>query len=40
MSEPDRAAVRVIVADDDETLREAVCDLVAGEAGMEVVGAA
>jgi PAS domain S-box-containing protein len=32
--------VRVLIADDEESVRVAVCDLIAGEEGMEVVGAA
>jgi len=36
----DPATVRVLIADDEESLRLAVCALVAGEDGMEVVGAA
>lgn len=41
-SDPPEAAstVRVLIADDEESLRLAVCDLVAGEDGMEVAGAA
>ena len=32
--------IRVLVADDEQSLREALCDLVAAEVDMEVVGAA
>lgn len=41
-SEPSEALsiVRVLIADDEESVRLAVCDLIAGEQGMEVVGAA
>src|SRR5262245_20265399 len=35
---PDR--IRVLVVDDEQPLREAICDLLAGEADMEVAGAA
>ncbi len=34
------STVSVLIAEDEEPLRLAVCDLVAGEEGMEVVGAA
>jgi PAS domain S-box-containing protein len=33
-------AIRVLVAEDEQPLRDAICDLVAGEAGMDVIGAA
>ena len=39
-TDPESAPVRVLVADDDETLGEAIRDLIAGEADMELVGAA
>lgn len=32
--------IRVLVADDEQSLREALCDLVAAEVDMEVIGAA
>ena len=38
MSSP--PAVRVLVAEDEQPLRDAICDLIASEAGLEVVGAA
>jgi PAS domain S-box-containing protein len=34
------AAIGVLVGEDEQPLREAICDLVRGEPGMEVVGAA
>jgi signal transduction histidine kinase len=37
---PLSASIRVVVADDDEALREAVADLIAGEPGLELVGSA
>ena len=33
-------SIRVVVADDDEALRDAIADLIAGEPGLELVGAA
>jgi signal transduction histidine kinase len=33
-------SIRVVVADDDEALRNAIADLIAGEPGLELVGAA
>ena len=34
------APIRVLVADDEQPLRDAICDLVGGESDMEVTGAA
>jgi signal transduction histidine kinase len=34
------AFVRVLVAEDEQPLRDAICDLIAGEAGLEVAGSA
>ncbi len=40
MNSRDGAVLRVLIAEDEEPLRLALCDLVAGQEGMEVVGAA
>jgi len=40
MSEPERGAIRVLVADDDPAILTAVRDLLAGEPGMTVVATA
>jgi PAS domain S-box-containing protein len=34
------APIRVLIAEDEQSLREALCDLINGETGLEVVGAA
>ena len=34
------APIRVLVADDEQPLRDAICDLVGGESDMDVAGAA
>ncbi len=41
--DPDPGAgvvIRILVAEDEQALREAICDLLGNEAGMEVVGSA
>jgi len=40
VSDRQGTVLRVLVAEDEEPLRLALCDLIAGEKGMEVVGAA
>ena len=37
---PDEAAIRVLVAEDEEPLRAAICDLIRSENGLELVGIA
>ena len=39
-SQSDDAPVQLLVPDNDETVSEAICDLITGEADMKVVGAA
>jgi PAS domain S-box-containing protein len=38
VNNPDGTALRVLIAEDEESLRLALCDLVDGEDGLEVVG--
>ncbi|HXM75613.1 MAG TPA: response regulator, partial [Thermoanaerobaculia bacterium] len=40
MSDGEGPVLRVLIADDEEPLRLALCDLIAGEQGMECVGTA
>ena len=40
MTNPEGTELRILIAEDEEPLRLALCELVAGQDGMEVVGAA